>query len=347
MMKAIVKTKKELGFVYQDFPLPEVGKKDVLVKIKACAICGSDLKIYKWLPWCESIIKSLPFIPGHECCGEVVEVGREVREIKIGDKVAGETHVPCETCWQCRHNRPHTCENMELLGHTINGCFTEYSLIPEVATRKIPSSISFDYGSLLEPMGIPFRAVEKGEVKDEVVVVIGAGPIGQFAVGISKIMGAKIIIAIDIDQKRLNIAKQMGATHLINPKTNSVVERIKAITKDCGRGAGVIIEASGNIGALKEAFKYVRPGGKIIVLGQTDNPLSLRPSSDIVFREVQIMGLFGREIWDTWEKTERILSLGELNIESIITHRFCLSDFDRAFKTALSGEGCKVLLIPE
>ena len=346
-MKAIVKTKRKPGFEYQDFPLPEVGKKHVLVKIKAAAICGSDLKIHKWLPWCESIIKSLPFIPGHECCGEVIEVGREVRGIKIGDKVAGETHVPCGNCWQCQHNRAHTCENMELFGHTINGCFAEYSLIPEVSTRRIPDNISFDYGSLLEPMGIPFRAVEKGEVEEEAVVVIGSGPIGQFAVGVSKIMGARIIIAIDINEKRLNIAKQMGATHLINPKTNSVVEKVKDITKNYGRGAGVIIEASGNIEALKEAFKYVRLGGKIIILGQTDNPLSFRPSSDIVFREIQIMGLFGREIWDTWDKTERILSSGKLDLEPIITHRFSLHDFDKAFKTALSGEGCKVLLIPE
>ena len=115
-MKAVVKIKREVGLAYQDFPLPEVGKKDVLVKIKAAAICGSDLKIYKWLPWCESIIKSLPFIPGHECCGEVVGVGREVRGIEIGVKVAGETHVPCGNCWQCQNNRAHTCENMELFG---------------------------------------------------------------------------------------------------------------------------------------------------------------------------------------------------------------------------------------
>jgi len=346
-MKAIVKTKKELGFEYQDLPLPKVGNKDVLVKIKAAAICGSDLKIYKWLPWCESIIKSLPFIPGHECCGEVVEIGREVKRIKVGDKVAAETHIPCGNCWQCQHNRAHTCENMELFGHTVNGCFAEYSLIPEVSTRRIPDNISFDYGSLLEPMGIPFRAVEKGEVKREAVVIIGCGPIGQFAIGISKIMGAEIIIAIDVNEKRLNIARQMGATHLINPKTNSVVEKVKDITKNYGRGAGVIIEASGNIEALKEAFQYVRLGGKIIILGQTDNPLPLKPSSDIVFKEVQIMGLFGRKIWDTWEKIEQILSSGKLNIEAIITHRFSLNDFNRAFKTALSGVGCKVLLIPE
>ena len=346
-MKAVVKIKREVGLAYQDFPLPEVGKKDVLVKIKAAAICGSDLKIYKWLPWCESMIKSLPFIPGHECCGEVVEVGREVRGIKIGDKVAGETHVPCGTCWQCQHNRAHTCENMELFGHTINGCFAEYSLIPEVSVRRIPDNISFDYGSLLEPMGIPFRAVEKGDVKEDAVVVIGCGPIGLFAIGISKIMGAKIIIAIDINKRRLDIARRMGATHLIDPKTSSVVERVKNFTKDYGRGAGVIIEASGNIEALEEALKYIRLGGKIIVLGHTDNPLSLRPSSDIILREVQIMGLFGREIWDTWEKTESILSSGKFDIEPIITHRFCLSDFDKAFRTALSGEGCKVLLIPE
>jgi len=346
-MKAVVKTKREPGLEYQDVSIPKVGKKDVLVKIKAAAICGSDLKIYNWLPWCESIIKSLPFIPGHECCGEVVEIGKEVKHMRVGDKVAGETHIPCGVCWQCRNGRSHTCENMELFGHTINGCFAEYSLIPEVSTRKIPDSISFDYGCLLEPMGIPFRAVEKGEVKEEIVVVIGCGPIGEFAIAISRIMGAKMIIAIDTNEKRLNIARQMGATHLINPKTDSIVDKVKYLAKHYGKGAGVVIEASGSIEALKEAFKYSRWGAKIVVIGQTDEPLPLRPSSDIVFREIQIIGLFGREIWDTWEKTERLLSSGGFNPEPIITHRFPLSDFDKAFKTALSGEGCKVLLIPE
>lgn len=238
-MKAIVKTKKEKGFEFQDIPVPKPGRKDVLVKIKASAICGSDVKIYEWVPWCENVIKSLPIIPGHECAGEVVEVGEDVKRIKVGDRVAAETHVLCGVCWQCEHNRQHTCEGMQLFGHTINGCFAEYSLIPEVSTRKIPESIPFDEGCLLEPMGIPFRAVERGKVGGDVVVVIGCGPIGQFAISFSKIMGAERIIGIDVNEKRLSIARKMGATHLVNPKTDSVVKKVEDLTKDCG-GAGVV-----------------------------------------------------------------------------------------------------------
>jgi threonine 3-dehydrogenase len=345
-MKAIVKTKKEPGFEYQDVPVPEVGKKDVLVKIKAAAICGSDLKIYKWIPWCENVIKSLPFIPGHECAGEVVEVGKEVKRIKVGDKVAAETHIPCGVCWQCRHNRPHTCERMELFGHTINGCFAEYSLIPEVSTRKIAEEIPFEQGCLLEPMGIPLRAVERGEVEGDAVVVIGCGPIGQFAIAFSRIMGAEIIIGIDINERRLGIARKMGATHLINPEKDSVVKKVKSLTKDYGGRAGVIIEASGSVKATRDAFDYLRVGGKFVILGQTDGPLPLNPSVDIVFKEAEIIGFFGRRIWDTWEKTEGFLTSGKINPQPVVTHRFPLSEFKPAFEKALSGEGCKVLLIP-
>ncbi len=346
-MKALVKTKKDVGLEYQDVLLPSLDKKDVLVKIKASAICGSDIKIYEWVPWCENVVKSLPIIPGHECSGEVVEVGEEVSKIKPGDKVAAETHVPCGTCWQCKHNRPHTCERMQLFGHTINGCFAEYAIIPEAATRKIPKSIPFDKGCLLEPMGIPFRAVERGKVKGDAVVVVGCGPIGQFAIAFSKIMGAEEIIGIDINDQRLGIAEKMGATHLINPKKTSIVKEVKRLTKNFGEGAGVVIEASGNTEALKDAFKYLRVGGKLFIIGHPQKLLTIDVSPDIVLKEVKIIGLFGREIWDTWEKTEKILTSGELDLTPLITHRFPMNEFKSAFDIALSGKGCKILLIPE
>ncbi|MCD6575243.1 alcohol dehydrogenase catalytic domain-containing protein [Candidatus Aerophobetes bacterium] len=345
-MKAIVKTREEVGFELLDVPVPRVGDDDVLIKVKAAAICGSDLKFYKWVPWCKNVIKSLPFIPGHECCGEVVEIGKNVEGIKLGDKVAAETHVPCGVCWQCRHNRPHTCEKMELFGHSIDGGFCEYALIPDRAARKVPDEIPYEYGCLLEPMGIPYRAVEIGEVEKDAVVVIGCGPIGQFAIAFSKILGAEIIIGIDVNEKRLKIAEKMGATYLINPEKESVVKRVKDITREYGGGAGVIIDASGNAKAVKEAFSYLRVGGNFVILGQTDGPLPLNPSVDIVFKEAKIMGLFGRRIWDTWEKTEKLLLSKKMNPEPVITHRFSLDDYEKAFQVALSGEGCKVLFIP-
>jgi len=345
-MKAIVKTREEVGFELLDVPLPKVGKNDVLIKVKAAAICGSDLKFYKWVPWCKNVIRSLPFIPGHECAGEVVEVGENVKKIKVGDKVAAETHIPCGVCWQCRHGRPHTCEKMELFGHAINGGFAEYALIPDRAARKIPQEIPYEYGCLLEPMGIPYRAVEKGGVEGDAVAVIGCGPIGQFAISFSKILGADIVIGIDVNEKRLDIAKKMGATYVINPQREALVERIKEVTENYGRGVGVVIDASGNAEAMKEAFTYLRVGGRFVILGQTDGPLPINPSRDVVFKEAEIIGLFGRRIWDTWDKTERILLSKKINPEPVITHKFSLDDYKKAFQVALSGEGCKVLFIP-
>ena len=346
MMKAIMKTQEKEGFELCQLPVPQVGKKDILIKVRAAAICGSDLKFYKWIPWCKKVIRSLPFIPGHECAGEVTAVGKEVQGIKVGDKVAAETHVPCGVCWQCRHHRPHTCENMELFGHTLNGGFAEFALVPEAVARRIPQEIPFDYGCLLEPMGIPFRAVERGDVKGESVVVIGCGPIGQFAIAFSKIFGAETIIGLDVNEKRLSIAKKMGATHLINVEKKVFLQEIKLLTKDSG-GVGVVIDASGSAQAMKKAFSYLRVGGRFVILGQTDGPLVLNPSMDIIFKEVQIIGLFGREIWDTWEKTERLLTSGAIDPSSLITHRFPLDQHEQAFQVALSGEGCKVLFIPD
>jgi len=345
-MKAIVKTREEVGFELLDVPLPKVGKNDVLIKVKAAAICGSDLKFYKWVPWCKNVIKSLPFIPGHECAGEVVEVGENVKGIKVGDKVAAETHIPCGVCWQCRHGRPHTCEKMELFGHAINGGFAEYALIPDRAARKIPQEIPYEYGCLLEPMGIPYRAVEKGGVEGDAVAVIGCGPIGQFAISFSKILGADIVIGIDVNEKRLDIAKKMGATYVINPQREALIERVKEVTENYGRGVGVVIDASGNAEAMKEAFTYLRVGGRFVILGQTDGPLPINPSRDVVFKEAEIIGLFGRRIWDTWDKTERILLSKKINPEPVITHKFSLDDYKKAFQVALSGEGCKVLFTP-
>jgi len=343
-LKAILKKEETEGFELEDVSIPEPREKEVLVKVKVAAICGSDLKLYKWTPWCKNVVKSLPFIPGHECSGEVVEVGKSVRHLKVGDKVAAETHIPCGRCWQCTHNRPHTCQNMELFGHTVNGCFAEYCTIPQVSTRKLPEGFPIEKGCLLEPMGIPLRAVYEGEVEGDSVVIIGCGPIGQFAIGISRIREADKVIAIDVNEKRLNIARRMGATHLVNPQRESVIDRVLSLTD--GNGAAVVIEASGSAEALKKAFSYLRVGGKLFTIGHPQEPLEIDVSSQIVLKEAKIIGLWGREIWKTWEIAEDLLSMNKLNVDAIITHKFALEDFEKAFKVGISGGGCKIVLIP-
>jgi len=345
-MKAIVKTKREQGFELQDLLIPEPQEEEVLVKIKTAAICGSDLKLYNWEPGCEKVCTTLPFIPGHECSGEVVSVGSKVQNISIGDKVAAETHVPCGKCWQCLHGRPHTCENMLLFGHNINGCFAEYAVIPSAAVRKVPSRLSFTQAALLEPMGIPLRAVLQGNVTGDSVVIIGAGPIGLFAAAFAKIMRAERVIVLDVNAKRLEYAREVGADYVIKPEGDEIIRKVRTLTQDFG-GAGVVIEASGNVDAIHQAIQYTRVGGDFFLIGQTNLPVSFRPSQDIVKKELTLKGFYGRQIWGTWERAEEILLSGKLDVNPIISHRFSLDHFEEAFSTALSGSGAKILLLTE
>jgi threonine 3-dehydrogenase len=344
-MKAVVKKEERKGFVLEEIDMPKPGAGEVLVKVASAAICGSDMKIYRWDPWCRNVVKSLPFIPGHEGAGEVVDVGPGVRSVTAGDRVAGETHVPCGSCWQCEHGRPHTCLNMALFGHTIDGCFAEYFVIAETAARKLPDEFPLDKGCLLEPMGIPLRAVYEAQVSGDSIAVVGCGPIGQFAIGIAAMLGAGDIFAIDLNEKRLEIARCMGAVHLINPRTDDVVRKVLECTE--GNGAGTVVEASGSTEALGAALDYVRIGGSVYTIGHPAEPLRIDISTQINLREVRIIGLFGRELWRTWDIAEEILISKRLDTDPIVTHVFPFEEFEEAFRIAESGAGCKILFKPD
>jgi len=232
---------------------------------------------------------------------------------------------------------------MGLFGHTQDGCFAEYAIIPAVSARKLPQELSFEEGCMLEPMGIPYRAIERGEVAGDLVVVLGCGPIGQFAIAFARLFEACWIIAVDPNEKRLALASIMGAHRVVNPERENLVEVVRREAQPFGGGAGVIVEASGQASVLQEAFQYLRVGGKVMVLGQTSAPLELPVSQNIVLKEAEIYGFFGRRIWDTWEKTETILLHREIDIRPVITHRFSLEQYEEAFHVALRGEGCKVM----
>jgi threonine 3-dehydrogenase len=344
LMRALVKVKEEHGLSLERVPVPEPGEREVLVRVKAAAICGSDIKLYKWTPWCRNVVKSLPFIPGHEGAGEVAATGSGVRKFRVGDRVAAETHIPCGRCWQCGHGRPHTCLEMGLFGHTVNGCFAEYFTIPDTALWKLSDGISLERGCLLEPMGIPLRAVYGGEVAGDSIAVVGCGPIGQFAVGTAKVRGAHPIVALDINEKRLAIAERMGASHLINPEKEPVRERILALTG--GNGAGTVIEASGSAAALRDAFDYVRIGGTLYTIGHPGEEVCLDVSTKVNLREVRIIGLFGRELWKTWEIADDLIASGKVDPDPIVTHTFSFEKYEQAFEAAITGAGCKIVLTP-
>lgn len=342
MMKALVKEGRKPGLVYRDIETPVIGDDDVLIKVRAAAICGTDVLIYKWDKLADSIVEKLPFIPGHECAGIVEKTGANVSRLKKGDHVSVDTHIPCGKCFQCNNNMAHICRNLVLFGHQIDGCFAEFAKAPAVSVRKIPQELSFEYGTMLEPMGISLRGVLAGEVRGDCVVVCGCGPIGLFIVGLCRYFGAASIIATDINPARLAVAKKMGATSVINVAEEDEISKILSLTD--GNGAGIILEASGSSQAFNRSFKYLRKGGRLMLIGNAKEELKISdPLRDLMHKEITIRAFHGREMFATWEKAESILMSGEFDISPIITHRYELSKFEEGFEACLSGEACKVV----
>ena len=333
-MKAIIKESKSRGFVYKDMPVPKPGLRDVLIKVKACAICGSDLNFYVWNKvFCDALVKDLPFIPGHEFSGEVVETGAAVEYIKPGDRVSVDTHIPCGHCRQCQIGRPHTCLDMGLFGHNMNGCFAEYTVAKESAVRKIPTGLNWEQGAMLEPLGVVMRPVLNSDIGMSTICVTGCGPIGQFAVSFANALGAYRIYAVDINPKRLHLAREMGATDIIDASKYPDFSRI--VLNDSKDGIDVFLEASGSTDAINEGLRSLRYGGTMYMIGQPKKSLVIDdPMRMLTLKEVTIKGTWGRELFKSWEKAENFILSGKIDINKIITHRFSFNEYEQAFETA-------------
>jgi threonine 3-dehydrogenase len=343
MMQALIKTapdKTELSTVSRPVP----GSGDVLVRVQAAALCGTDLHIYDWNPWAQGAGINLPLVMGHECCGDVVAVGDEVRGIAVGDKVVGETHVPCGECYQCLNGEQHICNNLKLFGIHMNGCFAEYAVLPAVCARKIPREIPYEVGAVMEPLGTAFRAAHETRVGGCNVVVLGCGPIGLFAVAAATMLGAAKTIATDISSSRLAIAKKMGADIILDARDTGLVKTILDATG--GYGADVIIDASGSVEALKQSFKFLRKGGQMALIGLPGKPIELELGKDVVFKEAKIIGIHGRKMFETWTQMENALASGKLIVSPAITHVLPLARWQHGIDLAKSGQACKVIYQP-
>jgi threonine 3-dehydrogenase len=343
-MIAVVKQKKGVGAQLAEVDIPQLGPEDVLAKVKAAALCGTDLHILEWSPWAENAGIKLPLIMGHEFSGEIVETGKAVRNLKPGDHIAGETHIPCGNCYQCKNGQGHICGNLKLYGIHTDGCFGEYTKIPALCARRIPSSIPFEIGAVLEPLGTALRTSLEVRVSGKNVAVIGCGPIGLFAVASSRAMGASTIIATDVVNERLQLSKEVGADVPLNPMEKDIVEEVLNMTN--GVGVDAFIDASGNVEAIKQGFKYLRKGGKVGLIGLPSIPLEINLGPDVVFKEAKIVGIHGRKMFTTWTQMENMLEKGLLKIDPIISHVKPLSEFVEAVELIRTGKGCKVILDP-
>jgi threonine 3-dehydrogenase len=342
-MRALCKTRPEAGAELVETPIPEIGPDDILMKVRAATICGTDLHVYNWDAWAQSRIKT-PLVFGHECSGEIVEVGKNVREVCVGDYVSLETHITSEASYQTRICQANVDPAVKILGIDRAGSYAEYVAVPAKVAWKNPHDMAPEVASIQEPFGNAVYTVLSGPIAARTVLVTGCGPIGLWAIGIAKATGAKAVYATDINPKRLAIAEQMGATIAINSAESDPVEIIMRETG--GIGVDVLCEMSGNWRAIKQGFAALRNGGRVSILGIPARPIELDLANDIVFKGATIYGISGRLIWETWYQTQALITTGMVDPTPVITHRFRLDEFEQGFSLMNSGDAAKVALFP-
>lgn len=343
-MKALRKLYPGKGAALVDIAVPSVGPHEVLVRVKAAAICGTDMHIYMWNQYAQQQVKP-PMTFGHEFCGEVVEVGQQVVHLKPGDLIAGETHIPCGHCFQCTTGNQHVCEQMKILGVHTEGVFAEYAVIPVACAWKLPAGIDPELGAIMEPIGVAVHGLLAEPVDVGSVAIVGCGPIGIFAAQMAASLGAFPLFVLDINTYRLSLAQRLVPQAVgINSTTENAVEIVHAATG--GRGVDICVELSGSVPGTRLAFDLVRVGGRISLVGLTGEPVLLNVVKDIIYKEVTIKGTTGRLMWKTWWQVDRMLASGRFDPRPVITHRFALADYSQAFEVAASGTAGKILLFP-
>ena len=345
-MQAVMKVDPTPGIKILDVERPKPGARDVLVHVRATAYCGSDMHLYKWDGQALKWNSPLPRILGHEFSGDVVEVGKNVTTVKVGDKVAAETHIPCEQCYMCRTGRMHICENMKIFGvHVPEGSFAEYAVIPETIAYKLPLDTPYDVGALYEPCGVAMHAVQRAQPNPgDTAVVLGCGPIGIYVQQIMKALGSDVI-ATDVKKFRLEHAKRVGAAReVIDASEGNVVERVKSTIGK--RGADIVFEAAGAGETVKQSLDMVALAGKVVLFGASpDNPV-LDTTTYIVYKEIDVLGMTGRYMYSTWDRVQRLVSRGLVNLKSVVTHQLPLGKAEEGFQLLLKGEASKIILIP-
>ncbi len=342
-MMAVVKSQAAPGTEIREVKIPAFGLQDVLVKVKVASVCGTDLHIYNWDAWAQRRIHP-PLIPGHEFCGEVVAVGDEVTSVKEGDFVSAEMHVNCGKCFQCRTGEAHICQHVKILGVDADGAFAEYVRIPETNIWKIDPAIPPEYASIFDPLGNAVHTVLSGDVAAKTVAITGCGPIGLFAIAVAKACGATQVFAIEVNEYRRKIAKQMKADFVLDPTKDDVRTFVKDHTD--GMGVDVLLEMAGHPDAIKLGFQILRLGGRVSLLGIPSKPIEMNFAEDIIFKGATIMGINGRRMFQTWYQMQALLKAGKIDLHPVITDRLAMSDFAKGMERLKTGEASKILLYP-
>ena len=338
-MKALVKSSNERGIWMENIPEPECNTNDVKIKITHTSICGTDLHIYKWDEWAQKTLVT-PLIIGHEFCGIIEEIGPGVTHYEPGQRVSGEGHITCGNCRNCRAGKRHLCKKTNGVGIHKDGAFAEYLIIPESNIWPIHNDIPSDIAAFFDPFGNAVHTSLSYEMVGEDVLITGAGPIGLMATAICKFVGARNVVITDINDYRLALAREMGATKAINVSKHSITEFYSQLNMTSGFDVG--LEMSGNPEAFRSMLGHMFHGGKVALLGLL--PDSTRIDwDDIIFKGLKVKGIYGREMYETWYKMEQMLRSG-LDISKVLTHKLSVDEYEKAFNIMEAGECGKIVL---
>jgi threonine 3-dehydrogenase len=338
-MKALVKAKAEPGIWMQDVAEPSIGPNDVMIRMRKTAICGTDMHIWHWDEWARRTIK-VPMAVGHEYAGEIVDIGSEVRGLAVGDRVSGEGHITCGYCRNCRAGRRHLCRNTVGVGVNRPGCFAEYMSLPAANVFKLSPAISDEIASILDPFGNATHTALSFNLVGEDVLITGAGPIGIMAVAIARFVGSRHVVITDVNPYRLELARRMGASRVLDVRTDSLDAAMQSLKMEEGFDVG--LEMSGVPSAFREMLRTMHHGGNVALLGIMPKDTGIN-WDEVIFKGLVMKGVYGREMFETWYKMASMLQSG-LDISPVITHRLPIEDYQVGFEAMASGHSGKVIL---
>lgn len=340
-MKAVMKASPAPGLEMRTVPDPVPNEGEVILQVKATSLCGTDNHIYNWDSWAQQRIRP-PRILGHEMYGEIVSLGKNVTSVKVGDRVAAESHVTCGKCFQCRTGHAHVCKNYTILGIDRDGSFAQFVSLPEQVCWKTAAEIPPELACLQESLGNSVHAVLTEDITGHTMLVTGCGPTGLFAIAVARTAGASTILATDVSAYRLELARKVGADIAFNPLTTNT-DIILEHTG--GEGVDSALEMSGHPASVQTCLKYVKNAGRVVLFGIPDKQVSIDLAQDVIFKGLRIEGITGRRLFDTWYRLAGLFRAG-LDIKPILTHTLPLENFDKGFELIRGGQCGKVVLLP-
>ena len=339
-VKAIAKVRPEPGVEIIDVPEPQVRPGTVKLRVERASVCGTDLHIYNWDAWSAGRIKP-PRVIGHEFCGTIVEVGEGVTDRKVGDFVASESHIVDGTCRLCRLGLGHLCENTQILGVDVDGGFAPYAVVPAMNARPTSDVVPRTVASMQDAVGNAVHTVMSGPVEGQTILITGLGPIGLFAVAICRTLGARKIYATEVSDYRIELAHRLGVDTVINPRKD---DAHKALSDCEPGGVDATLEMSGHPGSLELAIEHTRPGGRISLLGLYADRLRFMDMNRVIFKGLELQGIVGRRLWQTWEQMDELFTTKGLDLTPIVTHEMHFTEVEQAMQTLKKGEAGKIVM---